>query len=189
LQENTMQTKFFRLSSVTMTLVALSMAAAHPAKAQTFHNGSRITLECLGDIPGAKFLDGRTQDGTVGLAPETGGPFTGTAWRAHRVGGRFWRLETLGAIPGPAVWLDGRTETASVGLAPHAHPPFTGATWEITELGQAPTGEGIYALRALGDQPGPQFLDCHTADGTVGLAPNPQDPSFSGTRWVIRTQF
>ena len=102
----------------------------------TFQDNSRITLECLGTIPGNKFLDGHTQDSTVGLAPYTGGAFTGTAWRAHSAGGQFWRLENLGKIPGPAVWLDGRTGTASVGLAPHTNSPFAGATWEIKQLSQ-----------------------------------------------------
>jgi hypothetical protein len=182
-----MLTKFVYFSSAMTVLIAMS-APAGPTKAQTFHNNSRIALECLGDIPGNRFLDGHTQDSTVGLAPRTGGRFTGTFWRAHSAGRHFWRLETLGEIPGPAVWLDGRTETASVGLAPDASPPFTGVTWELVQLSQATIGEGTYTLRALGDKPGPQFLDCHTADGTVGLAPNTQVPPFSGTRWVIRTQ-
>ena len=183
-----MSPKIVYFSSVMTALIGMCMPAATPTKAETFQNNSRITLECLGTIPGNKFLDGHTKDGTVGLAPTTGGPFTGTFWRAHSAGGRFWRLENLGKIPGPAVWLDGRTENTSVGLAPHTNPPFTGATWEIIELSQASVGQGTYTLRALGDKPGPQFLDCHTADGTVGLAPNTNVPPFTGTRWVIRTE-
>jgi hypothetical protein len=38
------------------------------------------TFECLGDLPGNRFLDGRTRDGTVGLAPSTDPPFSGTRW-------------------------------------------------------------------------------------------------------------
>ncbi|MCC5642551.1 hypothetical protein LC607_06210 [Nostoc sp. CHAB 5824] len=41
----------------------------------------RAAFECLGNIPGPKFLDGRTADGTVGLAPDTGENFSGTRWR------------------------------------------------------------------------------------------------------------
>lgn len=41
---------------------------------------SNVILECLGHIDGPRFLDGRTIDGTVGLAPSTGEPFSGTRW-------------------------------------------------------------------------------------------------------------
>jgi hypothetical protein len=44
--------------------------------------GDIVALECLGDIPGNRFLDGRTADGTVGLAPNRNIPlFSGTRWR------------------------------------------------------------------------------------------------------------
>jgi hypothetical protein len=38
-------------------------------------------LECLGHLEGPRFLDGRTHDGTVALAPHTNKPFTGTLWK------------------------------------------------------------------------------------------------------------
>ncbi|WP_431676082.1 hypothetical protein [Kitasatospora sp. KL5] len=37
-----------------------------------------MTLVCQGDVPGNRFLDGRTADGMVGLAPNTNPPFSGT---------------------------------------------------------------------------------------------------------------
>jgi hypothetical protein len=40
-----------------------------------------FTLECLGDQPGNRFLDGNTQAGSVGLAPHTGPEIAGTLWR------------------------------------------------------------------------------------------------------------
>jgi hypothetical protein len=43
--------------------------------------GDGFTLECLGDLEGPRFLDGRTHDGTVALAPNTQPPFTGTLWK------------------------------------------------------------------------------------------------------------
>jgi hypothetical protein len=44
--------------------------------------GDIVALECLGDIPGNRFLDGRTANGTVGLAPNRNiPPFSGTRWR------------------------------------------------------------------------------------------------------------
>ncbi|MBO3459871.1 hypothetical protein G7B40_030295 [Aetokthonos hydrillicola Thurmond2011] len=39
-----------------------------------------VTLKCLGDVEGPRFLDGRTREGSVGLAPGTDGVFTGTRW-------------------------------------------------------------------------------------------------------------
>lgn len=42
-----------------------------------------VTLENQGEVhnPQFRFLDGRTQEGKVGLAPSTDHPFTGTKWR------------------------------------------------------------------------------------------------------------
>jgi hypothetical protein len=37
-------------------------------------------LKCMGNIEGPRWLDGRTGNGTVGLAKTTDPPFTGTKW-------------------------------------------------------------------------------------------------------------
>ncbi len=44
-----------------------------------------VTLECLSDLAGPRFLDGRVADGSVGLAPHTDWPFTGTWWAVVRL--------------------------------------------------------------------------------------------------------
>ena len=61
----------------------LSFGLAAPAKAPPLVGikyNDIITLKCLGEAPGPRYLDGRTQDGTVGLAPHTDPPYTGTRW-------------------------------------------------------------------------------------------------------------
>ena len=40
-----------------------------------------FALECLGDQPGNRFLEGRNHDGTVALAANSGPDFPGTLWR------------------------------------------------------------------------------------------------------------
>ena len=40
----------------------------------------RVILKTAGQTPGTPFLDGRTANGTIGLAPATDGVFTGTHW-------------------------------------------------------------------------------------------------------------
>ncbi|MER8188520.1 hypothetical protein [Kitasatospora sp. NPDC094015] len=40
-----------------------------------------VVLTCLGNVKGPRLLDGRTGNGTVGLAPTTEAPFTGTRWQ------------------------------------------------------------------------------------------------------------
>ncbi|WP_414582282.1 hypothetical protein [Scytonema sp. PCC 10023] len=40
-------------------------------------------MENQGNINGPRWLDGRTADGTVGLAPTKDEPFTGTKWRVN----------------------------------------------------------------------------------------------------------
>ncbi|GAA6614767.1 hypothetical protein [Scytonema sp. NUACC26] len=88
----------------------------------------------MGDQPGPKFLDGRTTDGTVGLAPETGRVFTGTKWRFRAIGVNGGiTLESLGDRPG-SKFLDGRVRDGSVGLAPNTDPPFTGTQWQIVNI-------------------------------------------------------
>ncbi len=48
-----------------------------------------VGLKCLGHIEGPRWLDGRTHNGSVGLAKTTEPPFTGTKWQVSRYPGRF----------------------------------------------------------------------------------------------------
>jgi hypothetical protein len=121
----------------------LSFGLAAPAKADISGIGHNeiITLKCLGDKPGPRYLDGRTQNGTVGLAPNTNPPFTGTKWRVEYVDPSagvdkdwvynhiFLRCEGTG--PGDARYLDGRTDAGDVVLSPNTNNPFTGTRWWI----------------------------------------------------------
>jgi len=38
----------------------------------------------LGDVDGSRWLDGRKQDGTVGLAPDVGPTFSGAKWNIYK---------------------------------------------------------------------------------------------------------
>ena len=42
----------------------------------------------------------------------------------------------------------------------------------------------VIVIRCLGNIDGPRWLDGHTADGTVGLAPN-LSPYYTGARWQV----
>src|SRR5687768_9819156 len=92
-----------------------------------------VVLASLGHVQGPRNLDGRTGDGSVGLAPHTGAPFSGTRWR-RRTQGDVWTLECLGDVPGPR-FLDGRTDEGTVGLAPNVKAPFTGTRWRARKVG------------------------------------------------------
>jgi len=123
---------------------------AAPAKAMVglegghfLGRGDYITLECLGDKPGPRYLDGRTHNGTVGLAPHTNPPYTGTRWhlttnsrnvRNPNAAGHF--LECLGEESGPR-WLDGRTDNGDAVLSPTRSAPYTGTRWWIAVVDQA----------------------------------------------------
>ncbi len=123
------------------------------------------------DVP--RFLDGRTGDGTVGLAPSPDG-FSGTRWAFGSSNG-VDTLECLGDVAGR--FLDGRTGDGTVGLAPSPD-GFSGTRWVSYFISSE-----IFTLECLGDVAGPRFLDGRTGDGTVGLAPSID--GFSGTRWVL----
>jgi hypothetical protein len=142
-------------------------------------NGNKVSLECLGDKPGPKFLDGRTGDGSVGLVPQIRTKtFSGTQWLVHMNNSGELFLECRGTIEGPR-FLDGRTATGTVGLAPNTKRPFTGTLWQAVQL-----GNDIYNFKCLGDIEGSRFLDGRTGNGSVGLAQN-TNPPFTGTRWRV----
>ena len=160
---------------------AIGLALPVRALALDLIVGSEISLECLGSVPGPRFLDGRTGDGTVGLAPDLRRAFSGTRWKVWSGGGgnRFL-FKCMGTVEGPR-WLDGHTQDGSVGLAPVTRPPFSGTRWEA--IGD-PASPSIVMLRCLGNIEGPRFLDGRTGNGSVGLAPSTAPP-FSGTKWRI----
>jgi hypothetical protein len=168
---------------VLKSIVAGSITILLPARSfgAVLSHGNQISLSCLGDRPGPRFLDGRTENGTIGLAPKLAAPFTGTKWRVIRNGqGDLW-LQCRGHIEGPR-WLDGRTHNGTVGLAPTNHKPYTGTRWKVVPLDD--TNPNIIALQCLGDIKGSRWLDGRTHDGTVWLAPKMEAP-FTGTRWQV----
>ena len=120
----------------------LSLGLAAPAKSlvsigpgRQLMDGDQIHLECLGDQPGPRWLDGRTQDGTVGLAPG-GEQYTGAEWHlttdcANNPNNCGYYLYCKGTGPGDARYLDGRTGAGDVVLSPTTNKPFTGTRWWI----------------------------------------------------------
>ena len=54
------------------------------ARAQALQRGSVVVIRCLGNIEGPRWLDGRTANGTVGLAPNPNLPYTGARWQIFR---------------------------------------------------------------------------------------------------------
>jgi hypothetical protein len=84
--------------------------------------GVSVSLKCLGNVPGPGFqgfLDGRTGDGSVGLAPSLNPPFTGTLWDVIDDGASNLILKCMGNVPGPAFrgfWMG---EQATLRLAWH----------------------------------------------------------------------
>jgi len=173
----------------------LSTGVATPAKSLVrvgtlpLKGGDQIHLECLGDKPGPRWLDGRTQDGTVGLAPNTQPPYTGTLWTVSVLSDYFnyYAFYCEGTGPGDARLLDGRTQDRTVGLAPNTQPPYTGTKWHLTtNIADQPNPDFAgYFLYCEGTGPGDaRWLDGRTDAGDVVLSPTTNKP-FTGTRWWI----
>jgi hypothetical protein len=161
----------------------LSYGLADPAKSQNlpFENHQYITLKCQAVGEGPRFLDGRTHNGSVGLAPHTNPPFTGTKWEVIFVPGKTHQINLYcrGTTPGNR-WLDGVTQEGRVALAPTRAGAFTGTYWEGVLV--SGTTDQI-ALKCLGTGlEGNRWLIGH-GDGTVGLAP--QGGQIAGTRWKV----
>ena len=142
--------------------------------------GHSIALRCLGNVEGPRFLDGRTGNGTVGLAPNLNPPFSGARWVVADAGtpGHVI-LACAGDVDGPRL-LDGRTGNGTVGLAPNLNPPFSGTRWQVSDDGHNAT-----LLKCLGNVEGARFLDGRTGNGTVGLAAA-TTPPFTGTHWEVQ---
>jgi hypothetical protein len=150
--------------------------------AQVLKPGHSVAFKSLGNRNGPRWLDGRTREGTVGLAPVLGRHYTGTKWAVVKAGEGIIALKCLGHLDGNR-WLDGRTHNATVGLAPHTNRPFTGVRWQVVEADQ--NNPSFVFLKCLGLAEGPRWLDGRTHDGTVGLAPR-TDPPFTGTKWEVQ---
>ena len=117
------------LLTAVVALADRAQAQAPPLKA-----GDLVILECLGDhatIDGNRYLDGRTADGTVGLAPKTGRRFTGTMWKVHDRGEGKIQLECLGEVEGPR-WLNGVTGDATVQLTDDHK--LSGTFWKVKKV-------------------------------------------------------
>jgi outer membrane protein assembly factor BamB len=96
------------------------------------HDGA-VSFRSLGRLVGTTtpvWLDGRTADGTVGLALNFAPPYTGASWRLVSFEGRGFTMQTLGTIPGPT-FLDGRTLDGTVALIRTVDAAHSGAVWRI----------------------------------------------------------
>jgi hypothetical protein len=169
--------KFLQL----LTVVATTLFCSTHLGAQALKPGHTVSLRCLGDIPGPRYLDGRTANGTVDLAPNLSARFTGTKWKVVQAGDGVVALKCLGDIEGPR-WLDGRTADGTVGLAPNTNRPFTGTRWQVLQVSYH--SPYIVVLKCLGDIQGPRWLDGRTTNGTVGVA-DTTEPPFNGTKWEV----
>jgi hypothetical protein len=99
--------EFLRTAGVSFT--AFFVPSCLLAASEILVDRARVSLECLGDKPGPRFLDGRTGDGTVGLVPQIKTKtFSGTQWLVHMNSEGQLFLECRGNVEGPR-FLDGRT--------------------------------------------------------------------------------
>jgi len=116
--------------------------------------GNDVSLRCLGNINGPRYLDGRTADGSVGLAPDLSKKFSGTKW--HVYNGRAGSIALLckGSVQGNR-WLDGRTANGTVGLAPTNQMPYTGTRWQVVLFDNNPN---VVRLKCMGTLQGPAGL-------------------------------
>jgi outer membrane protein assembly factor BamB len=178
------------LSTNTMYLVAKSKTLDPILSLGEIVPNNRLAFESeLGVLLGPRWLDGRVQDITVGLARNTEFPFTGTVWEVQGNADAGFIFRNHGHLvpppppppqPPPNVFLDGRSQDGSVGLAPATTGVFTGTLWKIVEA-----GGGRFNLISQGTAPGPKVLNA--GDGTVGLVATTGGGIFggAGTRWLI----
>lgn len=172
-----MDRRRFMQSAVALGLTGLVVPSRLTAQ-NPLNRNNIVALRCLGQIDGPRYLNGQTRDGSVGLAPSTAPPYSGTHWLVVGIEGvSAIGLRCLGDVEGPR-FLNGVTREGAIDLAPNAKPPYTGTRWEIVELGDA------VGLRCMGQIEGPRYLNGVTREGAVDLAPNTKPP-YTGTHWAI----
>jgi hypothetical protein len=164
------------LRCVLLTSVVLFANVARSQAEPPLKPGDLVILECLSEKEGNRYLDGRTGDGTVGLAPKTGGKFTGTKWKVVKLDSGELGFECQGDVEGNR-WLDGRTGDGTVGLAKRTGGEFTGTKWKMHDR-----GDGKIQLECMGDVDGPRWLEGVRSDGTTKLT---HDKDRSGTHWKV----
>jgi hypothetical protein len=160
-------------------LIASVVLLANGARSQAeppLKAGDVVILACLSHKEGNRYLDGRTGDGTVGLAPKTGGDFTGTKWKVVKLEKGELGLECQGDIDGNR-WLDGRTGDGTVALAPKTGGDFTGTRWKMHDR-----GDGRIQLECRGEAEGPRWLEGVRGDTMVRLARDKERP---GAYWMV----
>ena len=146
--------------------------------------GSIVKLECLGTVPGPKWLEGSPNGSKVALVAT---PTTGKKsclWRVHHDVLNEVDVVLFECISDTVGnhWLDGLTQTNGVQLAPHTHKPFTGTRWRAyPDPQQQPE---VFLFECLGHIPGNRWLDGLTQTGQVQLAPT-AGGNFTGTRWKV----
>jgi hypothetical protein len=149
-----------------------------------------VRLECLGDIPGPRFLDGHTQDGKVALTSNPDDPhFSGTSWAVTTLAPDVVKFRCMGFAQAPNSkptprFLAGSNHEDSVGMRPMLANPPSAEWWRFVEL-----SDGSVTLECLNRHADPnrRFLNGSTGDGRAGLAPNTAPP-FTGTRWRVHLQ-
>ncbi|BAY91214.1 MULTISPECIES: hypothetical protein [unclassified Tolypothrix] len=128
-----------------------------------------VSISCLGDVNGSRFLNGRTREGTVALAPSIEARFSGTRWEMDEIPSNgdstVVTLKCLGDVDGYR-FLDGRTREGTVALVMDIEDWLTGTKWQILPSNGDST---VVTLKCLGDVDGYRFLDGRTREGTVGL--------------------
>jgi hypothetical protein len=92
----------------------------------------KVSIRCLGHLPGSRFLNGNTVDRSVDLADSTEG-VSGTIWEMNELSSigntTVVILKCLGHLPG-STFLNGNTVDRSVDLA-DSNNVVSGTRWEI----------------------------------------------------------
>ena len=98
-----------------------------------------FTFACAGKIPGPRYLNGNTYDGSVSLVGDTLDPFSGTRWLVQQtnLGDDTVTLWCQGYLDNPDYrYLDGRTLNSTVGLAPNSGDSYSGTRWATQVVGE-----------------------------------------------------
>jgi len=141
-------------------------------------------FRCLGHLEGNRWLNGRTVEGAVDLAPNTDLQYSGINWRVVKQMEGVFAFYCIGTIETSTRWLNGKTADGGVDLAAEVSDAYSGCRWQLCHV-----KDDIYICRCLGDLEGPRLLNGRTAEQRpderkVELMPHTAT-AITGIQWQL----
>ncbi len=143
--------------------------------------GDVFVLQCIGDRPNYRFLEGHTNNSNLvdlsySFMDEES---SGTLWQVDKTEGNFHYFKCLNYEKGNNRFLDGNVHNSSVSLVKSTGDGFSGTRWRVTK-----NADGYYQFNNQGEG---HYLNGHTlkSDSEFMSVDLVNDNTLSSTFWRV----